>query len=233
VLDQAHRETLGLESFDQILAYSPSVAQRYRALGYRNVHVMHEAADTTVFLPLNIRKSDDVVFVGNYGDGDRHEELEQYLFGPRSMLPRLRYAVHGVRYPPEVVDRLRDGLDVDYRGWLPNVEVPRVYSTARVVLHVPRRQYVDLLPGTPTIRVFEALACAACLVSLPWEDTDGLFSVGQDYVVARTATEMRDLVSWLCEDDAARERLGRHGRETILAHHTCDHRARQLLDIVR
>jgi spore maturation protein CgeB len=233
VLDQAHRETLGLESFDVILAYSPSVAQRYRALGYRNVHVMHEAADTTLFEPLDIPKRDDVVFVGNYGDGDRHEELEHYVFGPRSLLPNLRYAVHGVRYPPEVVDRLRNGLDVDYRGWLPNVEVPRVYSAARVILHVPRRQYVDLLPGTPTIRVFEALACAACLVSLPWQDSDGLFSVGQDYVVARTAAEMRELVDWLCEDDAARERLGRHGRETILAHHTCDHRARQLLDIIR
>jgi spore maturation protein CgeB len=144
----------------------------------------------------------------------------------------LRYAVYGVRYPPEVLARLRNGLDINYGGWLPNVEVPTVYSAARVVLHVPRRQYVELLPGTPTIRVFEALASGACLISLPWPDTDRLFEVGQDYVVAHSPAEMRNLIDWLCRDDAARERLGRHGRRTILDRHTCGHRADQLLELL-
>jgi len=132
-----------------------------------------------------------------------------------------------------VLARLRNGLDVDFRGRLANVEVPGVYSAAKVVLHIPRRQYVELLPGTPTIRVFEALASGACLVSLPWPDTDSLFSAGRDYVVARSAEEMCELVSWLCADASAREELGRHGRQTILARHTCDHRAEQLLSILR
>ena len=77
----------------------------------------------------------------------------------------------------EVLERMRNGLAIDYRGWVPNAEVPRVYSASKVALHVPRRQYVTLLPGTPTIRVFEALASGVCLVSLPWPDPDGLFSV--------------------------------------------------------
>jgi spore maturation protein CgeB len=107
-----------------------------------------------------------------------------------------------------------------------------VYCSARVVLHVPRRQYVELLPGTPTIRVFEALASGACLISLPWDDTDQLFQVGRDFVVAHSPGEMRDLIAWLCEDEIARAKLGEHGRQTVLDRHTCGHRADQLLDLL-
>src|SRR5207302_2830562 len=116
---------------------------------------------------------------------------------PRRDLPSLSYTIYGVRYPEHVVARLNDGLDISYRGWLANVDVARAYSAARVVLHVPRRQYVQLLPGTPTIRVFEALASRACLVSLPWADTDALFAAGNDFAVARSPQEMRDLIEWL------------------------------------
>jgi spore maturation protein CgeB len=232
VLDDAYRSSLDLEQYEAILAYSPSVAERYRRLGFERVHVLHEAADITLFAPLPLPKMTDVVFVGNYGDGDRSDELEDYVFGPRLSLPHLTYSVFGVRYPEEVVARLNNGLDINYGGWLSNVMVPSVYSAARVVLHVPRRQYVELLPGTPTIRVFEALATGACLISLPWEDTDGLFRVGEDYAVARSPAEMRDMIAWLCRDDDARSRFGENGRRTILNRHTCGHRADQLLKIL-
>jgi spore maturation protein CgeB len=232
VLDDAHRASLRLEDYEAILAYSPSVAERYRRLGFEPVHVLHEAADTTVFAPRPMPKLTDVVFVGNYGDGDRSDELEDFVFGPRASLPKLRYAVYGVRYPPSVIARLNNGLDINYGGWLPNVAVPTVYSAARVVLHVPRRQYVDVLPGTPTIRVFEALASEACLISLPWDDTDHLFQVGEDYAVAHSPAEMRDLIGWLCRDDASRSAFGRHGRQTILDRHTCGHRADELLRLL-
>jgi spore maturation protein CgeB len=137
-----------------------------------------------------------------------------------------------VRYPEHVVARLNDGLDISYGGWLANVDVAHAYSAARVVLHVPRRQYVRLLPGTPTIRVFEALASRACLISLPWADTDALFDAGSDFAVAHSPEEMRDLIDWLCRDDAARERMAARGYATVLARHTCAHRASQLLALL-
>jgi spore maturation protein CgeB len=132
VLDEDYRSTLGLEQYAAIIAYSPSVAERYRALGFERVHVLHEAADTTIYAPMRVAKNTDVVFVGNYGDGDRSNELEEYVFAPRADLPRLSYAVYGVRYPEKVLARLNNGLDIAYRGWLPNVKVPAVYSAARV-----------------------------------------------------------------------------------------------------
>src|ERR1051326_5440720 len=150
------------------------------------------------------------------------------MFGPRSSLSHLRYAVFGVRYPEQVIARFNNGLNITYGGWLPNVMVPSIYSSARVVLHVPRRQYVDLLPGTPTIRVFEALASGACLISLPWDDTDHLFDVGQDFAVAQSPEEMRDLIAWLCADENARLRFGEHGRRTILDRHRSEEHTSEL-----
>jgi hypothetical protein len=55
-----------------------------------------------------------------------------------------------------------------YRGWLPNARAPEVFARHLATVHVPRRFYVTMLPGIPTIRVFEALACGIPLVSAPW-----------------------------------------------------------------
>jgi len=91
---------------------------------------------------------------------------------------------------------------------------------------------VEALRGIPTIRVFEALACGIPLVSAPWMDTEGLFRPG-DYRVAETPAEMTAALHHFCTDeDAAREQAAR-GLETVFARHTCDHRAEQLLEIVR
>ncbi len=63
--------------------------------------------------------------------------------------------------------------------------MPRAFARFRVTVHVPRRPYVLALPGIPTIRPFEALACGIPLISAPWDDAEGLFTPGEDFLVAR------------------------------------------------
>ena len=77
-----------------------------------------------------------------------------------------------------------------YRGWLPNARAPQVFARHLATVHVPRRFYVEALPGIPTIRVFEALACGIPLVCAPWPDGEDLFRPGEDYLVARNGAEM-------------------------------------------
>jgi spore maturation protein CgeB len=111
--------------------------------------------------------------------------------------------------------------------------VPEVFSHHRVTVHVPRRAYVRRLPGIPTIRVFEALACGIPLVCSPWEDRDGLFRPGQDYLVARNAAEMAaHLKALLDQPDLARD-VAASGLETVRGRHTCAHRVDELLSIVK
>ncbi len=118
-----------------------------------------------------------------------------------------------------------------YRGWLPNAEVPQAFRRHLATVHVPRRFYVDALPGIPTIRVFEALACGIPLVCAPWNDAEHLFTPGEDFLVARDGAGMTRHLKALAADPALRAELVGHGLATILARHTCAHRMHELLDI--
>jgi spore maturation protein CgeB len=98
---------------------------------------------------------------------------------------------------------------------------------------VPRRAYTQALPGIPTIRLFEALACAIPLVCAPWDDVDGLFDAGRDYLVARDRTEAVELLKRVLDDRLLAASLAANGRRTILERHTCAHRVDELLGILR
>ncbi len=100
-----------------------------------------------------------------------------------------------------------------------------------MTVHVPRRPYVRALPGIPTIRVFEALACGIPLVSAPWDDAEGLFTPGKDFLVASTGQEMTRLLRLVCHEPELARALAEHGRQTILARHTCAHRVDELLAV--
>jgi spore maturation protein CgeB len=89
-----------------------------------------------------------------------------------------------------------------------------------------------LLPGIPTIRVFEALACGIPLVCAPWEDSEDLFRPGEDYLVAKDGAEMTTHLRALRDDPALRQSLVEHGLATIRARHTCAHRARELVGVL-
>jgi spore maturation protein CgeB len=118
------------------------------------------------------------------------------------------------------------------RGWLPNYRVPEVFARHRVTVHIPRRPYVRALPGIPTIRPFEALACGIPLVSAPWRDVEGLFTPGEDYLVARDGREMAGHLRRVLADPDLAVHLAAHGRQTILDRHTCAHRVDELMTIV-
>ena len=223
---------LNLAHYDGVLAYGESLAEVYRhKLGMRRVWVFHEAADTTVFRPLEREKTEDVVWIGNWGDDERTREIREYFVDSARELRDLRFAAHGVRYPEEARREI-EAAGIEFRGWLANYKVPEAFAQAKMTLHIPRGPYLDRLPGIPTIRPFEALACGVPLLSTPWEDREGLFREGQDYLLVHSPAEMREQMLRLARDEEARMRLAENGLETIRSRHTCDHRAEELEAIV-
>jgi len=220
-----------LSGFDGVLAFGETVRQRYWREGWADqVWTWHEAADTRLFHPLpEIRPRRDLVWIGNWGDGERTAELREYLLEPVAALG-LSADVHGVRYPAEGQAALADA-GIRYRGWLANHRAPRAFAEARVTVHVPRRPYVQALPGIPTIRPFEAMACGIPLVSAPWTDAEGLFREGRDYLMVRSGAEMQAVLRRLLNDRDMAADLARNGLETIRARHTCAHRVDELLAI--
>jgi spore maturation protein CgeB len=222
-----------LEHYDGVLAFGEVIRDLYRAQGWSTrAWTWHEAADVRRFRPRpGERREGDLVWIGNWGDDEREAELDEYLLGPVRALA-LAATVHGVRYPERALARLRDA-GIRYAGWLPNHEAPTVFARHRVTVHVPRRPYVEALPGIPTIRVFEALACGIPLVSAPWRDVEELFAPGRDFLVAADGAAMRRHLDAVLHDAALAGELAEHGRATILARHTCAHRVDELLAIHR
>jgi spore maturation protein CgeB len=228
----AEIERFSLSQFDGVIAFGAALRSIYRErFGLKNVWVLHEAADVTVFHPdEDVEREDALVWIGNWGDGERSREIREFLLTPAAALRnQVQTTVHGVRYPQRGLETLMQA-GVRYGGYLPNLAAPDLYARAGATVHVPRQQYNDALVGIPTIRVFEALACGIPLVSAPWEDTEELFRDG-DLAWARDTGEMTERLRFLfSEPEAAREQAER-GRDTVLARHTCDHRARELTGI--
>jgi spore maturation protein CgeB len=222
-----------LRHYDGVLAFGAVIRDVYLDRGWaERAWTWHEAADVHVFQPrTQTSREGDLVWIGNWGDDEREEELEQFLIEPVVKLG-LRARIHGVRYP-EHARELLARAGIEYAGWLPNYEAPAVFSRFDVTVHVPRRPYARALPGIPTIRVFEAMACGIPLVSAPWDDAEGLFTPGTDYLIARDGAQMQRHLRDVLNDREISESLVLHAFRTIHERHTCAHRVSELLGFIR
>jgi spore maturation protein CgeB len=220
-----------LTEYDGILAYGRSLKQAYEKRGWgKQVYVWHEAADVRTFYPRQRHDTlGDVVWIGNWGDEERSEELREYFINPVAS-SSLNAHAYGVRYPNSALNELK-AASIVYGGWLPNFKAPEIFSEFKTTIHVPRRPYTLALPGIPTIRPFEALACGIPLISTPWQDIERLFRVGQDFLMARNGSEMQKHLKDVLNDSSLAESLTSSGLETIRKHHTCAHRVDELLSI--
>ena len=231
VTQPASMAAYDLRHYDGVLAFGGVIRDLYRRHGWaRQAWTWHEAADTRVFQPAQAApREGDLVWIGNWGDDERTAELREFLLEPVRELG-LRARIHGVRYPPHALQELADA-GIEYAGWVANYRAPQVFARFGVTVHVPRRPYVQALPGIPTIRVFEALACGIPLVSAPWNDSEGLFEPGADFLVARSGAEMRRHLRDVLNDPALARELAEQGRRTVLARHTCANRVDELMQI--
>lgn len=220
-----------LRHYDGVLAYGRVIRDRYLSERWAaRAWTWHEAADVTTFQPMPDRpRAGEVVWIGNWGDDERSDELREFLIEPVRAL-KLRARVYGVRYPAPAVAELT-AAGISYEGWLPNYEVPDTFAHFALTVHIPRRPYTQALPGIPTIRPFEAMACGIPLISAPWQDAEGLFTPGEDYLVAANGAEMRAHMRELLTRPKVARAMAARARRTILARHTCAHRVDELLAI--
>jgi spore maturation protein CgeB len=220
-----------LDDYDGVLAFGRVVRDRYlRQRWAKRAWIWHEAADPVIFHPMPaVERTGDLVWVGNWGDEERSAQLHEFLFEPVKRLG-LKAQIYGVRYPEHAQQALA-AAGIRYNGWVPNYRVPGVFAHYKLTVHIPRQPYVKALPGIPTIRIFEALACGIPLICSPWHDVEGLFNPGKDYLVVHNGEEMAAQMRFLLNEPQAAQELAGRGLRTLLAGHTCAHRAEELLQI--
>ncbi len=218
------------DAFDLALPYGESLKQVYEEAGwFKCVGSLPEAADPSVFKPMpEVETTGDIVWIGNWGGDERAEELFEYFIRPVQRLG-LRATMFGVDYPKAVLEELHAN-GIQYKGWLPNFRVPEVFAAHRMTLHIPRRYYLEQLPGIPTIRTFEALACGIPLISSPWRDTEGHFEGVDAFWQVKSGEEAEAAMQYVLKHPKAAREKATQPRAHVLQHHTYAQRVNLLLN---
>ncbi|MBC7793687.1 MAG: glycosyltransferase [Clostridia bacterium] len=228
-------DALDLSAYDGVLVFGNSLREAYLSQGVRNVWTWHEAADIRVLEPLqtrtqtNVLMKRDLVWIGNWGN-DQAASFAALVFEPIRHLG-LDADVYGVGYPEDVVESLK-ASDVRYRGWAAGYTLSEIFAHFYATLNIPPAGQANV-PGVPTLRMYEAMACGIPLISAPWDDSEGLFTVGKDYLVAEDTPAMIRRLRDLLSDFEMADALADQARQTVLAKHTCAHRVDELLEIYR
>ncbi len=163
-------------------------------------------------------------YMGTYAP-DRQPKLEEFLFGAASALPEEQFIVAGPQYPRHV----RWPRNVRHIVHLNPRWHPHLYSSSRLILNVTRRDMV-LAGYSPSVRLFEAAACAAAIVSDNWPGLDAFFEPGREILLPASADEMLRYVRELHEDEL--REIGLAAQRRVLAAHTSQQRAKEFEDQV-
>jgi spore maturation protein CgeB len=166
----------------------------------------------------------DLSYLGTYAP-DRQRKLMHYLNGAARLVPLASFLVAGPQYPENI-------------PWRPNVRRldhvapphhPAFYSSSRFTLNLTRGDMVEA-GYSPSVRLFEASACGAAILSDSWDGLDNFFTPGSEILVPRDEYDVARILRETSEEEI--ERIGRAARERVLAQHTADHRALEFEAIV-
>jgi spore maturation protein CgeB len=166
----------------------------------------------------------DLGYLGTYS-ADRQLTLEKLLIEPARQLPHCRFVVAGSQYPSDIAWP----SNVERIDHLPPAEHSRFYSRQRFTLNVTR---ADMIAAgwSPSVRLFEAAACATPVISDIWPGLDELLPIGKALLTAR---QTNDVVNVLMEmDDEKRRSVGQAARREVLKNHTGRARARELVSAI-
>jgi spore maturation protein CgeB len=211
-----------IPGYDVYLSFTggPTLERLERRYGSPAARALYCSVDPEAYPPQDAAKRWDLSYLGTYS-ADRQPTLERLLVEPARRAPHLRFVVAGPQYPsdiawPENVERIEH---------VPPSDHPEFYAASRFTLNVTR---ADMIRAgySPSVRLFEAGACATPIVSDLWDGIETLFEPGREIVLSDTAEDVLQTLVGTSEPE--RLAMAAAVRRRVLAEHTADHRAEQL-----
>lgn len=204
------------EKYDMVCIASDKFARKMAGEVTVPVHGLAQASDTERFYPDPTGPAYELLFVGN-SRGVRRRVIDD-LRGSSYKL-----AIFGGGWTEDLVD---SGC---VKGELvPNHELRRYYSSAVIVLNDHWDDMKEF--GFISNRVYDALACGACVVSDGVEGLEERF--GDAVTVYRSQDELHELIEFLMRNPSERRCRGEVGRRMVLENHTFSVRTGELLALV-
>ncbi|WP_308814252.1 glycosyltransferase [Sphingomonas sp. GV3] len=207
-----------IPGYDLYLSFTggPTLARLEREFGSPRARALYCSVDSRAYRPRDVPVRWDLSYLGTYSD-DRQPTLRRLLIDVARACPDRRFAVAGPQYPatidwPANVERI---------AHLPPAEHADFYSASRFTLNVTRADMIEA-GWSPSVRLFEAAACATPIISDRWHGLDQLFAPDREIILADTTDQV---IAALARDATA---MGHAARARVLAAHDSDHRAVEL-----
>ncbi|WP_157218426.1 CgeB family protein [Flavisphingomonas formosensis] len=207
-----------IPGYDLYLSFTggPTLDWIERTYGVAAARPLYCSVDIDAYRPLAVPRRWDLSYLGTYS-ADRQPALEALLLEPARRLPHRRFVVAGPQYPtnmnwPQNVERIEH---------LPPAAHPDFYSASRYTLNITRADMVRA-GWSPSVRLFEAAACATAIISDIWPGIETVLLPGRDILLARDSDDVAHAL------ESKEETLGLCARERVLAGHSSARRAEQL-----
>jgi len=208
--------------FDLYLSFTggPTLRVLEEEFGARRALAFYCLVDPDAYRPLRETPYWNLGYLGTYSD-DRQPVLDQLLIEPARRLDDCDFAVAGPQYPDEIewpgnVERVEHVAPADH---------PRFYASQCFTLNVTRAE-MRAAGWSPSVRLFEAAACAVPVISDRWDGLDQIFTPGEEILVADSPADVIDHLRKTSEDK--RLAIGERARARVLAEHTAERRCELL-----
>jgi spore maturation protein CgeB len=217
----------GLGEFDLVLSFTGgrAIELLQARLQARHVSVLHGHVDPELHRPATPVDSlrADLSYLGTHAP-DRQAKLEQLFLDPARRAPQLRWLLCGSMYPE--VERFPS--NVRYLTHLPPADHAAFFCSSRLTLNLTR-ETMARLGYCPSGRLFEAAACGAPLLSDWFEGLELFFEPEREIRLARSGD---DVLRALASSDAELRGQAERARRRVLAEHTAERRAAQLIRLL-
>lgn len=208
--------------YDMYLSFSggPILDKIEETYGSPMAKPFHCSVDKSEYYPEEAANKWTMGYLGTYSD-DRQPRVESLLNAPARRLADRDFVVAGPSYP-EAIEWPGNVERIDH---IPPPEHRQFYNSQRFTLNVTRDDMIEA-GFSPSVRLFEAAACATPIISDVWEGIETFFTPGEEILLAESTEQaveyIRNMSDQECRD------MGRRARQKVLAEHTPEHRVDQL-----
>ncbi|HWR17837.1 MAG TPA: glycosyltransferase [Terriglobales bacterium] len=218
-----------LPTFDFYFSFTggPLLAEIESRFGAKRAVPLYCAFDPKEYRSFSVNKrfACDLSYMGTYAP-DRQPKIDEFLCKPATALPGLSFIVAGPQYPksihwPRNVRRITH-LNPRWHA--------RFYSSSRLTLNVTRRDMVQA-GYSPSVRLFEAAACGATIVSDNWPGLNTFFTPGEEILLPTSGDDVVRLLTHAARAELAE--IGKRAQERVLAEHTNSKRAEEFESYVQ
>lgn len=198
----------------------PMLARVERRYGARLVRALYCSCDAGLYYPERVEGKWDLGYLGTYS-GDRQHTLDRLMLEPARRWGDGRFIVAGPQYPADI----EWPANLERLDHLPPGEHRPFYNAQRFTLNITRAEMLRA-GWSPSVRLFEAAACATPIISDYWEGLDAFFRPGREILISRAPEDTLRYLRRMPEEE--RVALGERARARVLAAHTAAQRAAEL-----